>query len=111
LDGTGVLSGLSLDTKKMISLIGKRRYISKPHSYVSHSIGGSIMAYEPKGWTYNPIKNPSKPYRAQMSVNRQTVSLGDWATAAEANAAYLKARAATPKLDNHAWRKKVPHEV
>lgn len=62
------------------------------------------MAYIPKGYTIDP-KHPSKPYRAQMSVRKQTISLGNYATPEEARAVYQAARAATPKLSNHAWRK------
>lgn len=58
------------------------------------------MAYQPKGYTYNPMKHRSKPYHAQMSVNRQTVSLGYFATPEEATATYLKERAKIPRLPN-----------
>lgn len=54
------------------------------------------MPYQPKGYTYNPKKFPSKPFHAQMSVFGKTVYLGNYATPAEATAAYLSHRKENP---------------
>lgn len=59
------------------------------------------MPYTPKGYTYNPTGYPQKPYQAQMSVDKKTVLIGYFSTAAEATAAYVKARAERPRIPNY----------
>lgn len=51
----------------------------------------------PKGWTIDP-KRPERPYKAQLTVNKEVKYLGHFKTEEAAHEAYIKARAETPAL-------------